>query len=110
MRDGKWRRAAAFLAASGSAKAQGGAVAVVGNTLAQPVVGLGSTAAVGGYVTGKIVKAATPEGTSAGYRALGGMGTGILIGMAIGSVVPGVGTVVGGVVGGVCGAIGGWFS
>jgi hypothetical protein len=99
-----------FVVFGGAARAQGGAVAVVGNTLAQPAVGLGSTAAVVGYGTGKIVKATTPEGTSAGYRALGGAGAGALTGMAIGSVVPGIGTVAGGVIGGVCGAIGGWLS
>ncbi|MDX2179093.1 MAG: hypothetical protein SFV18_05835 [Bryobacteraceae bacterium] len=103
------KSALALFVSCGVARAQG-PVEVIGTTLAQPAVGLGSTAAVVGYGAGKIVKATTPEGTSAGYRALGGAGAGALTGMAIGSVVPGIGTLVGGGLGAVCGAIGGWFS
>ena len=66
--------------------------------------------AVVGYVTGKIVKAATPEGTPAGYRVLAGAGTGALAGAALGSAIPVIGTAAGAAIGAVCGALGAWFA
>ena len=61
-----------------------------------------------GFVTGKIVKMATPEGTHPGFRVLAGAGTGAAMGAALGSVIPGVGTLVGAGIGAVFGAIGAW--
>lgn len=66
--------------------------------------------AVAGFITGKIVKAATPPETPKGWRVLGGAGAGALTGAAIGSVVPGIGTGIGMGIGAVCGAIGAFFS
>lgn len=62
-----------------------------------------------GYVAGRIVKAATPDGTSKAGAVLAGAATGAAVGAALGSIIPGVGTAAGAVIGGLFGAIGGWF-